>query len=58
MKKVYILTRACIHTGRILVWAKDSSEAIRIANGRTNEDWVILRVVEDNDLPQILCYKE
>ena len=56
--KVYILTRACIHTGKMLVWAKDSNEAIRLANRRTNEDWVITRVIEDNDLPQILCYKE
>lgn len=55
--KVYILIRACTHTGKMLIWAKDSSEAIRLANSRTNEDWVILRVIED-DLPQILHYKE
>jgi hypothetical protein len=41
----------------MLVWAKNSSEAIRLANSRTNEDWVILRIIED-DLPQILSYKE
>ena len=53
--RVFILIRSCIHTGKIIVYAKDSTEAIKVAN-RMGDDWVILREV-DESFPQILHYE-
>lgn len=53
--KVYILIRSCVHTGRMIVYAKDSTEAIKVAN-RLGDDWVILREI-DSTFAQILHYE-
>lgn len=52
--KVYILIRACKHTGRMIILAHNSSEAIKIAQDRTNEDWVILQDSDNFSMPTVL----
>ena len=52
--KVYILIRACIHTGRMIVLANSANEAIKLAENRTNEEWVILKDSDDFKIPTVL----
>jgi hypothetical protein len=52
--KVYILIRACKHTGRMIILAHNASEAIKIAQDRTNEDWVILQDSNNFSIPTVL----
>ena len=52
--KVYILIRACEHTGYIILLANNANEAIQLAKKRTGEDWVILRDSDNYSSPTIL----
>ena len=52
--KTYILIRACSHTGRMIVLANNANEAIKLAEDRTNEEWVILKDSDDFNIPTVL----